>query len=108
QPGAVPHTRPLPVTLSASDNDFEAQFGLKIPTSRYEGPTGLMSVLNVRLRDLHWRNASIWALVPHYLNAGPNPNAVLSLVRAIDRGYGTSTPRAPLAERIAAFDGQVQ
>lgn len=107
QPGAVPHTRPLPVTLSASDNDFETQFGLKIPGSRYEGPTGIISVLNLTLRARGWRNASLWAIAPHYLTTGPNPNAGISLVRTIDRGYGTSTPLAGLEERSAEFETQV-
>lgn len=108
QPSGVPHTRPLPVTLSASDDAFEEQFALRIPTSRYEGPTGILSVLNLRLRALDWRNASLWALQPHYLNVGPNPQAVLSLVRTVDRGFGTTTPREALAERIVEFDAQVQ
>lgn len=108
QPSGVPHTRPLPVTLSASDGDFEQQFGLRIPTSRYEGPTGILSVLNLRLRALGWRNASLWALQPHYLNVGPNPHAMLALVRVIDRGFHTATPREALTARIAEFDVQVQ
>lgn len=108
QPGAVPHTRPAPVTLSASDADFETQFGLKIPTSRYEGPTGLMSVLNLRLRALEWRNASLWALVPHYLSVGPNPNALAALVRTIDRGFGTHTPLGPVEARIEEFEAQLR
>ncbi|MGE0228152.1 MAG: PAC2 family protein [Dehalococcoidia bacterium] len=108
QPGAVPHTRPLPVTLSASDSEFEAQFGLKIPSSRYEGPTGLVSVLNLAFRARGWRNASLWAIAPHYLNTGPNPNAGISLVKALDRGYGTSTSLAGLEERSEEFARQVQ
>ena len=108
QPSGVPHTRPLPVTLSASDGAFEEQFGLRIPTSRYEGPAGILSVLNLRLRALGWRNASLWALQPHYLNAGPNPQVVLSLVRAVDRGFGITTPRDALTARIAEFKTQVE
>jgi proteasome assembly chaperone (PAC2) family protein len=107
QPGPVPHTRPLPVNLSASDDGFEEQFGLKIPTSRYEGPTGIISVLNLHFRSKQWRNASLWAVVPHYLNVGPNPNAAISLVKAVDRGFHTSTPQAELAERSEEFERQV-
>ncbi len=108
QPSGVPHTRPLPVTLSASDDAFEEQFGLRIPTSRYEGPTGILSVLNLRLRALGWRNASLWALQPHYLNVGPNPQAILSLVRTIDRGFGVTTRREALTAQIAEFAAQVE
>ncbi|MEI6664555.1 MAG: PAC2 family protein [Chloroflexota bacterium] len=104
QPGAVPHTRTAPVTLSASDDEFETQFGLRIPVSRYEGPTGLMSVLNLRLRAMDWRNASLWAIVPHYLNVGPNPNAMASLVRMLDRGYGTHTSLAGIDTMITDFN----
>jgi hypothetical protein len=108
QPGAVPHTRPTPVTLSASDAKFATQFGLEIPTSRYEGPTGVMSVLNLRLRALDWRNASLWAISPHYVSAGPNPHAVEALVRMIDRGYGTTTSLGGITEQIDEFDRQLQ
>jgi hypothetical protein len=107
QPGAVPHTRTAPVTLSASHDDFETQFGLRIPVSRYEGPTGLMSVLNLRLRAMEWRNASLWAIVPHYLNVGPNPNAMASLVRMVDRGYGTHTSLAGIETMIEQFNEQL-
>jgi proteasome assembly chaperone (PAC2) family protein len=108
QPGAVPHTRPLPVNLSASDTEFEEQFGLKVPTSRYEGPTGIISVLNLHFRSKQWRNASLWAVVPHYLNVGPNPNAAIALVKAVDRGFHTSTSQAKLDERGEEFARQVQ
>ena len=108
QPGAVPHTRPLPVILSASDPGFAEQFRLEIPTSRYEGPTGIVGVLNLHFRSLQWRNASLWAVMPHYLNVGPNPNAIASLVRTVDTGFGTSTPQAALEARAEAFAEQVQ
>ena len=94
QAGAVPHTRPLPVTLSASDSDFEGQFGLRVPQSRYEGPTGIVGAFNVDQRQRGFRNASLWAQLPHYLSAGPNPNAISALVRLIDRGFGTDTSLA--------------
>ena len=108
QAGAVPHTRPLPVTLSASDSDFEGQFGLSVPTSRYEGPTGIVGAFNVDQRQRGFRNASLWAQLPHYLSAGPNPNAISALVELIDRGFGTSTSLARIERRIERFKEQVQ
>ena len=108
QAGAVPHTRPLPVTLSASDSDFEGQFGLRVPQSRYEGPTGIVGAFNVDQRQRGFRNASLWAQLPHYLSAGPNPNAISALVRLIDRGFGTETSLARIERRIERFKEQVQ
>ena len=108
QAGAVPHTRPLPVTLSASDSDFEGQFGLRVPQSRYEGPTGIVGAFNVDQRQRGFRNASLWAQVPHYLSTGPNPNAIAALIKLIDQGFGTNTSLARIERRIARFSEQVQ
>ncbi|MFA7248372.1 MAG: PAC2 family protein [Dehalococcoidia bacterium] len=108
QPAAVPHTRPLPVTLSVSHPEFEDTFALKAPASRYQGPTGIVGVLNLHLRALGWKNASLWALTPHYLTIGPNPNVCVSLVDRIDRGFGTATSRSGLEEQSAIFEEQVR
>lgn len=108
QPAAVPHTRPLPVTLSASDGEWEEQFGLPVPESRYEGPTGMLGVLNLDHRSRGFRNASLWAQVPHYISVGPDPNAVASLVRVIDRGFGLTTDLGLVDERRARFEAQVE
>ncbi|RLT38393.1 MAG: PAC2 family protein [Chloroflexi bacterium] len=108
QPAAVPHTRPLPVTLSASHPEFEDTFGLKAPASRYQGPTGIVGVLNLHLRALGWKNASLWAMTPHYLTVGPNPNVGVSLVDRIDHAFGTTTSRTGLEEQSLLFEDQVR
>ncbi len=108
QPSAVPHTRELPVTLSASHPDFEDLFGLKAPASRYQGQTGIVGVLNVHLRALGWRNASLWGMSPHYLTVGPNPNIAIQLIKLVDQGFGTRTSLDGLREDAATFDEQVQ
>jgi len=108
QGAAVPHTRPLRVTLSASDGDFAQQFGLEVPESRYEGPTGIVGVLNLSHRSRGWRNASLWAQVPHYLTVGPNPGAVSALVEVLDRGYGLHTSLAAVEAQAERFAERVQ
>ncbi len=108
QPAAVPHTRPLPVTLSASDPAFEERFGLKAPGSRYQGQTGIVGVLNLHLRAKGWLNASLWALAPHYLTIGPNPAVSLALSNLVDRGYGTKTGRGTLERQLGEFEEQVR
>lgn len=108
QPGPVPHTRPLPVTLSASHEDFSRQFGLPIPVSRYEGPTGIVGVMNLHHRSLGMRNASLWVQVPHYLSAGPDPNAIVALLQTLDHGLGTHTDTSSLLDQRAQFEDQVR
>lgn len=108
QPAGVPHTRPVPVSLSASDSSFEELFGLKAPASRYQGQTGIVGVLNLALRARGWKNASLWAMVPHYITAGPNPNVAISLIELLDRGFGTSTDLTALREEAEQFEDQVR
>jgi proteasome assembly chaperone (PAC2) family protein len=107
QPGGVPHTRPLPLNLSASHPEFEELFGLSAPASRYQGPTGIVGVMNLHHRALGWKNASLWALIPHYLTIGPNPNAAISLVRALDAGFKSRTAVSPLEGQADEFLRQV-
>ena len=108
QPAGVPHTRPLPVSLSASHEEFETLFGLKAPASRYQGQTGIVGVLNLQLRAQGWKNASLWAMAPHYLTIGPNPHIAASFVRLLDRALGTTTSVESLAEETEQFDEQVR
>ena len=108
QPAGVPHTRPLPVDLSASDSSFEEMFGLKAPESRYQGQTGIVGVLNLHMRSLGWKNASLIARAPHYLTIGPNPHVATALVRMIDYGFNTTTSLERLEEQTDAFESQVR
>lgn len=108
QPSGVPHTRPVPVSLSASDTSFEDLFGLKAPASRYQGQTGIVGVLNLALRSRGWKNASLWAMVPHYITAGPNPNVAISLIDLLDRGFGVTTDVTSLREEAEQFEDQVR
>jgi proteasome assembly chaperone (PAC2) family protein len=73
----VPHTRPAPVTGSASDADLVERLGLE--TSRYEGPTGIVGVLHDACRKAGIASASLWAAVPHYVSLAPSPRAAQAL-----------------------------
>ena len=96
------------MTLSASHPEFERTFDLKAPALRYQGATGIVGVLNLHLRALGWKNASLWAMTPHYLTVGPNPNVGVSLVDRIDHAFGTTTLRVGLEEQSVLFEEQVR
>ena len=74
----VPHTRPSPVTGSATDPQLIDQLGLS--TSRYEGPTGMVGVLHDACGRAGIASASLWAAVPHYVSLTPSPRAAKALV----------------------------
>jgi proteasome assembly chaperone (PAC2) family protein len=74
----VPHTRAARITGTATDADLIDRLGLA--QSRYEGPTGIVGVLNDYCRAEGVPSVSLWAPVPHYLAAPPNPPATLALL----------------------------
>src|ERR671922_2346196 len=73
----VPHTRPCPVTGSASDPELVERLGLQ--ASRYEGPTGIVGALHDACKQRGLPSASLWAAVPHYVSLTPSPRAALAL-----------------------------
>ena len=75
----VLHTRPVRISGSASDPELAAQLGVR--PSRYEGPTGIVGVLNIACREQGVATASVWANVPHYVSGIENPKAALALVQ---------------------------
>lgn len=77
----VPHTRPVRLSGGAADPELARLLGAK-PT-RYEGPTGIVGVLNTACRDSGLPTATLWANVPHYISGIENPKAALALVRRV-------------------------
>jgi proteasome assembly chaperone (PAC2) family protein len=73
----VPHTRPSPVTGSATDRALVERLGLS--TSRYEGPTGVVGVLHDACNKAGIPSVSLWAAVPHYVQLTPSPRAAQAL-----------------------------
>jgi proteasome assembly chaperone (PAC2) family protein len=87
----VPHSRPVPITGTAADPELIKNLGLQ--RSRYEGPTGIVGVLNTAFAEEGVGSASLWAAVPHYLAVTPNPKAALALVGKATElvGFGAET-----------------
>ena len=75
----VPHTRAVPVVGSALDEKTAERLGLS--RSQYEGPTGIVGVLHDTSIRAGLPSVSLWAAVPHYLLAAPNPKAALALIQ---------------------------
>jgi proteasome assembly chaperone (PAC2) family protein len=101
----VAHTRPVPITGLASDPDLVEQLGLSDTT--YEGPTGIVGVLHDACRQRGLASASLWAAVPHYAAAVPNPNAALALLRRTEGLLGVAIEASELEEASIKFGDQV-
>lgn len=75
--GQVAHTLPVPLVGSATRPDTLTLHGL-LP-SGYEGPTGIVGVLNSALGNVGIDVISVWAAVPHYLSNQDYPPATEAL-----------------------------
>jgi proteasome assembly chaperone (PAC2) family protein len=51
--------------------------------------------------------ASLWASVPHYVAAAPNPKAALALVRKLEGLVGVSVDAGELESAAADYERQV-
>ena len=101
----VPHTRPCPVTGSASDPELVERLGLS--TSRYEGPTGIVGVLHAACKTADVPSASLWAAVPHYVSLTPSPKAALALCERLGDLIGAEIDTAELDEAAETYSEQV-
>jgi proteasome assembly chaperone (PAC2) family protein len=101
----VAHTMPVPITGLASDPDLVER--LDLTRSSYEGPTGIVGVLHDTLRSRGMDSASLWAAVPHYVAAVPNPKAALALLRRMEGLTGVAIEASELEEECDRFDEQV-
>lgn len=101
----VPHTRPAPVTGSASDPKLVEELGLA--SSRYEGPTGIVGVVHDACRRAELPSASLWAAVPHYASLAASPKAALALCLRLADLLGTEFDLADLERASAAYETQV-
>jgi proteasome assembly chaperone (PAC2) family protein len=101
----VPHSHPVAITGLASDDALVDKLSLTETT--YEGPTGIVGVLHTACSDAGLPSASLWASVPHYVAAAPNPKAALALVRKIESLVAVSVDATDLENATGDYERQV-
>jgi proteasome assembly chaperone (PAC2) family protein len=102
----VPHTRPVRLSGVATDAELAGRF--QTTPTRYEGPTGIIGVLNDACRRAQVPAVSLWANVPHYVSEVSNPHAVLALVRRVVTFLEWRAEVGELEEAAAEFDRQIE
>lgn len=104
----TPHTRTTPLSGSASTPALWQRLSEKgVAESRYEGPTGIVGVSGTGYTRAGVNNCSVWAAVPHYISATPNPKAALALVRAVSELLALNIDLAALEAEEEEFTEQV-
>jgi len=101
----TPHTRPITVTGSGAHPDVAGRLGIEI--SKYEGPTGIIGVLQDAAHQRGIDAVSLWASIPHYVSTPPCPKASLALINALEDFLDISIPQGDLPERSSSWEIQV-
>jgi proteasome assembly chaperone (PAC2) family protein len=101
----VAYSRPVRITGTASEPALARRLNLGV--SKYEGPTGIVGVLNDTCRLQGLPAISIWANVPHYIAATPNVKAALAIVRRVLTLIDYSTDLTDLERASVEFDKRV-
>ena len=97
-----PHTRPVPVTGSTTDARLAADLGME--PSSYEGPTGIVGVLQEACERFGLPALSLWAAIPHYVGQPPCPKGTLALVRKVEDVLDVPVPLGDLVEEARAWE----
>jgi proteasome assembly chaperone (PAC2) family protein len=101
----VPHSRPVGVTGIASDAALVDRLGFEPPS--YEGPTGIVGVVQHACSESGLPSVSLWASAPHYVAASPNPKVALALVRAFEGATGVAVEATKLESAADDYERQV-
>jgi proteasome assembly chaperone (PAC2) family protein len=101
----VPHTRKVRITGTATDPELVRR--LELAQSRYEGPTGIVGVLHDACHHAGVPSVSLWAPVPHYIAAPPNPPATLGLLQRFGSLLGLHLDLGRLEESVGSWRERV-
>jgi proteasome assembly chaperone (PAC2) family protein len=101
----VPHSRAVSISGICSDAEMVDRLGFE--HTSYEGPTGIVGVLQHACATAGFQSLSLWASVPHYVAATPNPKVALALVRAFEGAAGVIIDAGELEEAAEDYERQV-
>jgi len=111
----TPHTRPIRVTATGAHPNSATRLGVEV--SKYEGPTGILGIIQDESMRRGIDAISLWAAVPHYAPSSPSPKAALALINTIEDFLEIGIPLADLpalsdeweksVDQLAAEDSEV-
>ncbi|HEV2583596.1 MAG TPA: PAC2 family protein [Ktedonobacteraceae bacterium] len=77
----IPHSFDVPISgLSSTEEMQERLNEIDVQGTRYEGPTGIVGVLQEATTSANIPVSSLWAAAPHYLVATPNIKVTAALL----------------------------
>jgi proteasome assembly chaperone (PAC2) family protein len=104
----IPHSATVPISGSASHPELIERLGeLDVRDSRYEGPTGMIGVIQEILNQANIPTASLWAAAPHYLAATPNIKVTAALLTYLNTFLNVDLDLQDIQSDAVRFDEQI-
>jgi proteasome assembly chaperone (PAC2) family protein len=101
----TPHSRPITVTGNGAHPDIAHRLGVEV--SKYEGPTGILGVIQDACIRRGIDAISLWAAIPHYASNSPSPKATLALINALEDFLTISLPLGALPNEAVEWEPEV-
>lgn len=76
---------------------------MDLEETKYEGPTGIVGILQEACTHAGVPAVSLWAAVPHYVSQPPNPKATLALLNRLEDLIDVRIPLGELPEDARAW-----
>ena len=101
----TPHTRPITVTATGSHPSIANRLGVSV--SKYEGPTGILGIIQDGCMRRGIDAISLWAAVPHYASNAPSAKATLALINTLEEFLNIKIPLSDLPDKSDAWEREV-
>jgi proteasome assembly chaperone (PAC2) family protein len=101
----TPHSRPITVTGTGAHPSIANRLGVSV--SKYEGPTGILGIIQDGCMRRGIDAISLWAAVPHYASNAPSPKATLALINTLEEFLNIKIPLSDLPDRADAWEREV-
>ena len=101
----TPHTRPITVTATGFHPSIANRLGVSV--SKYEGPTGILGIIQDGCMRRGIDAISLWAAVPHYASNAPSPKATLALINTLEEFLNIKIPLSDLPDKSDAWEREV-
>lgn len=105
---SIPHSMEVPVSgFSSNAERLERLLEIDVHSSRYEGPTGMVGVLQDTFRRANISVSSLWAAAPHYLAATPNIKVTAALLTYLNTFLSFQLDLSDIQSDAQRFEEQI-
>ena len=96
----------LPIQVNGFSSDMQLMEDHNLERTNYEGPTGMVGVLNSFAQEQNFTTLSLWAAVPYYISI-PNPKAVHAMLAKLCKIFSIEVDLKSLETDADSFDNEI-